>query len=191
MKNCERAQVVGIIEIFMKPLHNLVVIMKYQTIMLNDSLFNSFFQFVSILHSRFYQRLTLNTKKSDEVNELFIDELITKKELNFLTKHLASPRTPIFYDLAKIKKVFTIMPPIRSILSSFNSCAFHVSKCFNYFLCYQARLCKSYVKNTKYLLSKSSKIKKLPKYCFLVTVNVILSILGSIMTKELKNVSKN
>ena len=65
----------------MKSLHNFMVIMKYQTPILNGSLFISLSQFATIplkafwvsfckekiselFHSRFYLRLTLNTKIS-------------------------------------------------------------------------------------------------------------------------------
>ena len=89
-----------------------------------------------------------------------------------MTERLTSPKTPIFYDLAKIKKVFKIMSLMRSVRPSFNSCTFHISKFINYFLCYQSRLCKSCVRNTKDFSSKLNKIKKLPKNYFLFTLNV-------------------
>ena len=42
------------------------------------------------------------TTITEKVNDLFIDKLITRKELNFLTEYLASLRTQILYGLPKI-----------------------------------------------------------------------------------------
>ena len=126
----------------------------------------------------FYKKLkedkndTLKFTISEKIDRLFTEKLIDKKELKFLTEHLSSPRTPIFYGSPKIHKFFDLIPPMRPIVSGFNSCTSNLSEFIDSFLCYQARLCKSYVRDTKDFLCKINKIKELPPNSILVTMDV-------------------
>ena len=112
------------IQVFMKSLHNFMVIMKYGTIMLNDSLFMSSSQFVTIpwkaqlsfckikqsdiLHSYFYQRRTPNTKKlhiSSWVFNLNYVFIIYKYPSRDISKILGET-TGSFLVLLKLSDVF-------------------------------------------------------------------------------------
>ena len=97
---------------------------------------------------------------------------ITDKQTKYLVKDLNEPRIPIFYGLPKIHKIFTEFPPLRPIVSGFNSCLCHLSEFVDSFLKFQARNCKSYIRDTKHFLQKISNIKDLPETAILVTMDV-------------------
>ena len=124
----------------------------------------------------FYQR-----EESDKKNEFIaeikecIDELsnhITDKETRYLGDDLVKPRTPLFYGLPKIHKVFEHLPPMRPIVSGFGSCTTKLSEFLDSFLKHQAQRCKSYIKDTNQFLLKLQSLKKLPSNTILVTMDV-------------------
>ena len=120
----------------------------------------------------FYQREESDKKKEfiAEIKEC-IDELsnhITDKEARYLGDDLVKPRTPLFYGLPKIHKVFEHLPPMRPIVSGFGSCTTKLSE----FLEHQAQRCKSYIKDTNQFLLKLQSLKKLPSNTILVTMDV-------------------
>ena len=97
---------------------------------------------------------------------------ITKQEYNYLTENLENARTPLFYGLPKIHKIFDLFPPLRPIVSGFDSCTCNLSKFVDSFLKFQAQKCKSYIRDTKDFLIKLSSIKNIPANSFLVTMDV-------------------
>ena len=100
------------------------------------------------------------------------DELVTKKEHKLLTEHLDKPRTPVFYGLPKIHKQFKNIPPLRPIVSAYNSCTTRLSEYIDSYLKYQAQRCKSYIRDTKDFLNKLNMIQNLPSNAVLVTMDV-------------------
>ena len=99
-------------------------------------------------------------------------KLIDKKESQLLSEHLNRPRMSLFYGLPKIHKVFKDFPPLRPIVSGFNSCTMRLSEYLDSFLKFQMRKCKSYIRDTKDFLSKLNDIKSLPNNAILVTMDV-------------------
>ena len=97
---------------------------------------------------------------------------IRKQEYNYLAENLKNPRTPLFYGLPKIHKIFDSFPTLRPIVSGFNSCTCNLSKFLDSFLKFQAQQCKSYIRDTKDFLMKLSLIKNIPENSFLVTMDV-------------------
>ena len=97
---------------------------------------------------------------------------ITKYEYNYLAENLENPRTPLFCGLPKIHKIFTPFPPLRPIVSGFNSFTCNLSKFVDSFLKFQAQNCKSYIWYTKNFLIKLSSIKNILENSFLVTMDV-------------------
>ena len=91
------------------------------------------------------------------------NKFISNKEYKFLIAYLKFPRTPIFYGLPKIHKLFKNFPPLRPIVSGYKSCTCRLSEYLDSFLKFQASRCKSFVKDTKDFLSKIDGIPKLPK----------------------------
>ena len=79
----------------------------------------------------------------------------------------------IFYGLPKIHKTFTDFPPLRPIVSGFNSCTSRLSEYLDTFLKYQAKKGKSYLRDTKEFLCKLRCIKSLPENAILVTMDVV------------------
>ena len=100
--------------------------------------------------------------------------LITEKEVKFITDDLSNPRTPIFYGLPKIHKIFQKFPPLRPIVSHVNSSTRRLSEFIDSFLKRQAQLAASFVRDTKHFLQKLEEIKKekLPDGAILVTMDV-------------------
>ena len=49
---------------------------------------------------------------------------ITKQAYNYLAENLENPRTPFFYRVLKIHKIFDSFPPLPPIISGFNSCTY-------------------------------------------------------------------
>ena len=107
-----------------------------------------------------------------EITNLFEKNYISKKEKNKLSEHLDSPRTPLFYGLPKIHKLFDKFPPLRPIVSGYNSCTVRLSEYIDSFLLYQAQRCKSYIKDTKDFLNKLKDVTTLPNGTYLVTMDV-------------------
>lgn len=108
----------------------------------------------------------------EEINNLRNNNYINTKEKNKLSEHLDNPRTPLFYGLPKIHKLFDKFPPLRPIVSGYNSCTVRLSEYIDSFLLYQAQRCKSYIKDTKDFLNKLKEITSLPEGTFLVTMDV-------------------
>ena len=77
-----------------------------------------------------------------------------------------------FYGLAKIHKIYEDFPPLRPIVSQINSPTYALSKFVDSFLKYQARKCKSFIRDTKDFLNKIKAIGELPKNAILVTMDV-------------------
>ena len=70
-------------------------------------------------------------QKNDDILK---NNYITKQEYNYLTENLENPQTPLFYGLPKIHKIFDSFPPLRHIVSGFNSCTCNLSKFVSSFL---------------------------------------------------------
>ena len=76
----------------------------------------------------FYEKLDANptliyTKElKQKMDDMLKNSYITKQECNYLTENLEIPRTPIFYGLPKIYKIFDLFPPLRPIVSGFDPC---------------------------------------------------------------------
>ena len=126
----------------------------------------------------FYEKLDANptliyTKEvKQKIDDMLKNSYITKQEYNYLTENLEIPRTPLFYGLPKIHKIFDLFPPLRPIVSGFDSCTCNLSKFVDSFLKFQAQKCKSYIRDTKDFLIKLSSIKNIPANSFLVTMDV-------------------
>ena len=78
----------------------------------------------------------------------------------------------IFYGLPKIHKNFKHFPPLRPIVSGFNSCTSKLSKYLDTFLKYQARKGASYIRDTKDFLSKLKQLQSIPSNSILATMDV-------------------
>ena len=107
-----------------------------------------------------------------KIDDMLKNNFITKQEYNYLTENLKNPRTPLFYGLPKIQKIFDSFPPLRTIISGFNSCTCIMSKFVDSFIKFQAQKCKSYMRDTKDFLIKLSSVKNIPENNFLVTMDV-------------------
>ena len=131
-------------------------------------------------NTKFYRSLdedpTENYIKEIEEQLLVMEEndMISDKDREFLTEHLGNPRLPSFYGLPKIHKAFTSFPPLRPIVSNIQSCTRRISEFVDSFLKYQARMCSSYIKDTKHFLQKLEDLKTsgIPKESILVTMDV-------------------
>ena len=126
--------------------------------------------------TNFYKKETIDRHQENidavknSINEL--DDLITNKEKKYILEDVEKCRMPLFYGLPKIHKTFSKIPPMRPIVSGFNSCTAKLSEFVDSFLKYQAQRCSSYIKDTKAFLQKLNSIKKLPKDTILVTLDV-------------------
>ena len=107
-----------------------------------------------------------------ETQNMFDKNIIDKKEFSLITEHLDKPRMSIFYGLPKIHKIFNEFPPLRPIVSGFNSCTSRLSEYLDTFLKFQAKKCTSYVRYTKDFFPKINEIKSLPKNTILVTMDI-------------------
>ena len=108
----------------------------------------------------------------NEMKAMEETNLIGKKEFHLLTEFLAKPRIAIFYGLPKIHKSFVNFPPLRPIVSGFSSYTSRLSEFVDTFLKYQAKKCKSYLRDTKDFLQKLQNFKTLPDNAILVTMDV-------------------
>ena len=126
----------------------------------------------------FHEKLDANptliyTKEvKPKIDDMLKNSYITKHEYNYLTENLEIPRTPLFYGLPKIHKIFDLFPPLRLIVSGFDSCTCNLSKFVDSFLNFQAQMCKSYIRDTKDFLIKLASIKSIPANSSLVTMDV-------------------
>ena len=126
----------------------------------------------------FYEKLDANptliyTKEvKQKIDDMLKNNYITKQEYNYLTENLENPRTPLFYGLPKIHKIFDLFPPLRPIVSGFDSCTCNLSKFVDSFLKSQVQKCKSYIRDTKDFLIKFLSIRNIPENSFLVTMDV-------------------
>ena len=68
--------------------------------------------------------------------------------------------------------MFDLFPPLRPIVSGFDSCTCNLSKFVVSFLKFQAQKCKSYIRVTKDFLIRLSSIKNIPQNSFLVIMGV-------------------
>ena len=100
------------------------------------------------------------------------NKLVDKKEFQLLTEHLEEPRMSIFYGLPKIHKKFADFPPLRPIVSGYKSCTSRLSEYLDSFLKFQAKKCKSYIRDTKDFLNKLNNIKRFPDNSILVTMDI-------------------
>ena len=129
-------------------------------------------------NQEFYEKIesdpTQNIKEEirSEVNGMLTDKLISKKESFLLTEHLDRPRLAIFYGIPKIHKVFKVFPPLRPIVSGFNSCTSRLSEFIDTFLKFQAKKCPSYIHDTKDFLNKINNLKSIPVNAILVTMDI-------------------
>ena len=145
----------------------------------------------------FYEKLDANPTLiyTDEVKQKVDDMLknnyITKQEYNYLTENLENPRTPLFYGLPKIHKIFDLFPPLRPLFSGFDSCTSNLSKFVDSFLKFQAQKCKSYIGDTKDFLIKPSSIKISQKTVFLLLWTFHLFKVTMIMRKVQRPVLKS
>ena len=128
----------------------------------------------------FYRKLEEdpNASYAEEVNlqakKLLDNSMITEKEFKFVTKDTEEPRTPIFYGLPKVHKLFKVFPPLRPIVSHVGSCTHRLSEFLDAYLKFQARLSSSFVRDTKQFLQKIEAIKAqgIPDGSILVTMDV-------------------
>ena len=99
---------------------------------------------------------------------------ISEKEHKFLSKHFHSSRTPIFYGLSKIHKFFEKFSLLKPIVSAFNYISASLSEYVDSFLKYQAKTCKSYIRDASDVLLKLKSLSAIPstsKY-ILVTMDI-------------------
>ena len=75
----------------------------------------------------FYEKLDANptltyTKEvKQKIDDMLKHNYITKQEYNYLTENLENTRTSLFYGLPKAHKMFDLFPPLRPIVSGFDS----------------------------------------------------------------------
>ena len=133
-----------------------------------------------LANDKFYKKLDKNPTKEyvqdieNCVHEMKNSKMISENEQVFLTEHLNNPTMPTFYGLPKIHKIFLKFPPLRPIVSNIDSCTRRLSEFLDSFLKYQARLCSSFIKDTKQFLQKIESLNKstIPKESILVTMDV-------------------
>lgn len=68
-------------------------------------------------------------------------------------------------------KLFEAFPFLLPVVSCYNSCTARLSEFIHSFLQYQAKLCNSYIRDTKDFLNKLKQISNLPKNTYLVTMD--------------------
>ena len=126
----------------------------------------------------FYEKLDANptliyTKEvKQKIDDMLKNNYIMKQEYNYLAENLEYPRTPLFYGLPKIHKIFDSFPPLWLIVSGFNSCTCNLLKFVDSFLKFKAQKCNSYIRDTKDFLIKLSSLKNISENSFLVTTDV-------------------
>ena len=133
-----------------------------------------------LANKSFYEKLNKDptAEYREEIEELVQkmedENMISDSDREFLTEHLDNPKTPTFYGLPKIHKSFITFPPLRPIVSNIESCTRRISEFLDSFLKYQARLCASYIRDTKHFLQKLEELNKsdIPDGSILVTMDV-------------------
>ena len=65
--------------------------------------------------------LTYTKEVKQKIDDMLKNNYITKQEYSYLAENLENPRTPLFYGLPKIHKIFDSFSPLRPIVSGFNS----------------------------------------------------------------------
>ena len=123
------------------------------------------------------------TEEVKQKIDMLKNNYITKQEYNYLAENLENPRTPLFYGLPKIHKIFDSFPPLPPIASGFNSCTCNLPKFVDSFLKFQAQKCKFYVRDTTDFIMKLSSIKNIPENSFLLLWTFRLFTLTLIMRK--------
>ena len=88
-----------------------------------------------ILNDReFYEKLDLNSTLiyvedvEQKIDGMLKSNYTTKQKYNYSAENLKNPRTPSFYRLPKIHKLFDSFRPLRPIISGFNSYTSSLSK---------------------------------------------------------------
>ena len=123
----------------------------------------------------FYQEENDKTAEyAAEIKQYIQDlgDLVSKKERKFLLDDLEKPRTPVFYGLPKIHKQFKTLPPMRPIVSGYNSVTVKMSEFVDSFLKVRAQKCNSYIKDTNDFLTKIRDLKDFSPKSILVTMDV-------------------
>ena len=139
----------------------------------------------------FYEKLDANPtliyteKIKQKIDDMLKNNYIIKQEYNYLAENLENPRTPLFYGLLKMHKIFDSFPPLRPIVSSFNLYTCNLSKFVDSFL-----KCKSYIRDTTDFLIKLS-LKIFQKTVFLLLWSFHLFTLTLIMRKVQRPVLKS
>ena len=97
---------------------------------------------------------------------------ISEKEYKFVSKHLHSSRTPTFYGLPKIQKLFEKYPPLRPVVSGFNWISASLSEYVGSFLKYQAKICYSCIRDTSGFLLKLKSLSAMSSTSILATMDI-------------------
>ena len=97
---------------------------------------------------------------------------ISEKEYKFVSKHFHSSRTPTFYGLPKIQKLFEKYPPLRPVVSGFNWISASLSEYVDSFLKYQAKTCYSCIRDNSDFLLKLKSLSAMSSASILVTMDV-------------------
>ena len=88
----------------------------------------------------FYEKFDANStliyteEVKQKIDDVLKNNYITKQVYNHLAENWENPRTPLFYGLPKIHKICYSYPPLRPIVSGFNSCTYNLSKLADSFL---------------------------------------------------------
>lgn len=128
----------------------------------------------TLSNADFYEELPSDptAKYQDDVahvaNEMFHEGLINDFEKDTITK---GSRTPLFYGLPKIHKVFSIFPALRPICSGSDGPTKYLSEFIDTFLKPLARRSASYLRDSTDFINKTRNIN-LPHEAFLVTMDV-------------------
>ena len=129
-------------------------------------------------NTEFYRKVDSSLiDKNNQLIKMNISRLkdqnyIHEKEVKFLSTNFNSWRIPVFYGLPKIHKLFLSFPPLRPIVSGYNSISSNLSEYLDSYLKFQARLCKSFIRDTNDFLTKLKSIKNIPKNSIFVTMDV-------------------
>ena len=111
----------------------------------------------SLSDPTFYEELPTdpNPKYRTDLDQK-IDDLLSSNIINEFeaSKLQCRSRTPYFYGLPKIHKMFDQFPPLRPICSGFNSCTSKLSEFLDAFLKPLAQQSPSYIKDTSDFVQK-------------------------------------
>ena len=106
-----------------------------------------------------------------------IDELLSSELINYFeaSKLKSGSRTPQFYGLPKLHKLYDTFPPLRPIFSGFSSCASKIAQFLDAFLKPLAQSNPSYFKYTSDFVQKIESVVApdvTPSKTFLATMDV-------------------